>query len=95
MPVFSLFDQAPDMAPPDQCYVAETAIVIGKVRIKAGARIPDRAKPAQGCPQDQWEERQHQQKQTECIHLGVVAVVKQVEHAQRKRFSARRPDQDD
>ena len=31
MPVFSLFDQAPDMAPPDQCYVAETAIVIGKV----------------------------------------------------------------
>ena len=38
MPVFSLFDQAPDMAPPDRCYVAETAIVIGKVRIKAGAK---------------------------------------------------------
>ena len=39
MPVFSLFDQAPDMAPPDRCYVAETAIVIGKVRIKAGASL--------------------------------------------------------
>jgi carbonic anhydrase/acetyltransferase-like protein (isoleucine patch superfamily) len=39
MPVFSVFDQAPDMPPPDQCYVAETAIVIGKVRIKAGASL--------------------------------------------------------
>jgi carbonic anhydrase/acetyltransferase-like protein (isoleucine patch superfamily) len=39
MPVFSLFDQAPDMAPPDQCYVAETAIVIGRVRIKAGVSL--------------------------------------------------------
>jgi carbonic anhydrase/acetyltransferase-like protein (isoleucine patch superfamily) len=39
MPVFSLFDQAPDMAPPDLCYVAETAIVIGRVRIKAGVSL--------------------------------------------------------
>jgi carbonic anhydrase/acetyltransferase-like protein (isoleucine patch superfamily) len=39
MPVFSLFDQAPDMAPPDQCYVAETAIVIGRVRIMAGVSL--------------------------------------------------------
>src|SRR5690349_25101217 len=39
MPVFSLFGQAPDMAPSDQCYVAETAIVIGRVRIKAGASL--------------------------------------------------------
>jgi carbonic anhydrase/acetyltransferase-like protein (isoleucine patch superfamily) len=39
MPVFSLFGQAPDMAPSDRCYVAETAIVIGRVRIKAGASL--------------------------------------------------------
>jgi carbonic anhydrase/acetyltransferase-like protein (isoleucine patch superfamily) len=39
MPVFSVFDQAPEMPPPDQCYVAETAIVIGRVRIKAGASL--------------------------------------------------------
>jgi carbonic anhydrase/acetyltransferase-like protein (isoleucine patch superfamily) len=39
MPVFSVFDQAPEMPPPDQCYVAETAIVIGRVRIKAGVSL--------------------------------------------------------
>jgi len=39
MPVFSLFGQAPDMAPSDRCYVATTAIVIGRVRIKAGASL--------------------------------------------------------
>lgn len=39
MPLFSLRGQSPDMAPSDACYVAETAIVIGKVRIKAGASI--------------------------------------------------------
>jgi carbonic anhydrase/acetyltransferase-like protein (isoleucine patch superfamily) len=39
MPVFSLFDQAPDMAASDQCYVADTAIVIGKVRIRAGVSL--------------------------------------------------------
>ncbi len=39
MPVFSVFDQVPDMVPSDQCYVAETAIVIGRVRIKAGASL--------------------------------------------------------
>jgi carbonic anhydrase/acetyltransferase-like protein (isoleucine patch superfamily) len=39
MPLFSLHGERPDMAPPDQCYVAETAVVIGKVRIKVGASI--------------------------------------------------------
>ncbi len=39
MPLFSLRGQSPDMAPPNSCYVAETAIVIAKVRIKAGASI--------------------------------------------------------
>jgi carbonic anhydrase/acetyltransferase-like protein (isoleucine patch superfamily) len=39
MPVFSVFGQAPEMPPPDQCYVAETAIVIGRVRIKSGASL--------------------------------------------------------
>jgi carbonic anhydrase/acetyltransferase-like protein (isoleucine patch superfamily) len=39
MPLFSLDGQKPDMAPANRCYVAETAIVIGKVRIKAGASV--------------------------------------------------------
>ena len=39
MPLFSLRGEKPDMAPFDHCYVAETAIVIGKVRIKIGASI--------------------------------------------------------
>jgi carbonic anhydrase/acetyltransferase-like protein (isoleucine patch superfamily) len=39
MPVFSVFDQPPDMPPPGQYYVAETAIVIGRVRIKAGVSL--------------------------------------------------------
>jgi carbonic anhydrase/acetyltransferase-like protein (isoleucine patch superfamily) len=39
MPVFSVFDQPPDMPPPGQCYVAETASVIGRVRIKAGVSL--------------------------------------------------------
>lgn len=39
MPVFSLAGQQPDMAPPGLCYVAESAVVIGKVRIKAGASV--------------------------------------------------------
>jgi carbonic anhydrase/acetyltransferase-like protein (isoleucine patch superfamily) len=37
--LFSLRGDKPDMAPTDRCYVAETAIVIGKVRIKLGASI--------------------------------------------------------
>jgi len=39
MPVFSLQGQSPDMAPAGRCYIAETAVLIGKVRIKAGASI--------------------------------------------------------
>jgi carbonic anhydrase/acetyltransferase-like protein (isoleucine patch superfamily) len=39
MPLFSLQGEAPDLAPSDQCYVAETAVVIGKVRIKVGASV--------------------------------------------------------
>jgi carbonic anhydrase/acetyltransferase-like protein (isoleucine patch superfamily) len=39
MPLFSLGGEQPDMAPSNSCYVAETAIVIGKVRIKVGASI--------------------------------------------------------
>jgi carbonic anhydrase/acetyltransferase-like protein (isoleucine patch superfamily) len=39
MPLFSLHGERPDMAPLDQCYVAENAIIIGKVRIMVGASI--------------------------------------------------------
>ena len=39
MPFFSLRGEKPDMAPLDHCYVAETAVVIGRVRIKIGASI--------------------------------------------------------
>jgi carbonic anhydrase/acetyltransferase-like protein (isoleucine patch superfamily) len=39
MPLFSLGGEKPDMAPSEHCYVAETAVVIGKVRIKTGASI--------------------------------------------------------
>src|SRR5687768_17415420 len=39
MPLFSLRGEKPDIAPSDHCYVAETAVVIGKVRIKVGASI--------------------------------------------------------
>jgi carbonic anhydrase/acetyltransferase-like protein (isoleucine patch superfamily) len=39
MPLFSLHGEKPDLPPADQFYVAETAIVIGRVRIKAGAGI--------------------------------------------------------
>jgi carbonic anhydrase/acetyltransferase-like protein (isoleucine patch superfamily) len=39
MPVFSLAGQKPDMAPPELCYMAESAVIIGKVRIKAGASV--------------------------------------------------------
>jgi carbonic anhydrase/acetyltransferase-like protein (isoleucine patch superfamily) len=39
MPLFSLRGENPDMAPPDQCYVVESAVIIGRVRIKAGASI--------------------------------------------------------
>jgi len=38
MPLFSLRGEKPDMAV-DHCYVAETAVVIGRVRIKIGASI--------------------------------------------------------
>jgi carbonic anhydrase/acetyltransferase-like protein (isoleucine patch superfamily) len=39
MPLFSLRGETPVMAPLDHCYVADTAVVIGKVRIKIGASI--------------------------------------------------------
>lgn len=39
MPLFSLGGEKPDLPASDRCYVAETAVVIGKVRIKAGASI--------------------------------------------------------
>ncbi|MGD0023535.1 MAG: gamma carbonic anhydrase family protein [Xanthobacteraceae bacterium] len=39
MPIFSLREEKPDMAPSGQCYVADTAVVIGKVRIKIGASV--------------------------------------------------------
>lgn len=39
MPLFSLRGEKPDMVPSDHCYVAETAVIIGKVRIKVGASI--------------------------------------------------------
>lgn len=39
MPLFSLQGQKPDLAPAHLCYVAETAVLIGKVRIKPGASV--------------------------------------------------------
>jgi carbonic anhydrase/acetyltransferase-like protein (isoleucine patch superfamily) len=39
MPLFGLGGQNPDMAPAGSCWVADTAVVIGKVRIKAGASV--------------------------------------------------------
>jgi carbonic anhydrase/acetyltransferase-like protein (isoleucine patch superfamily) len=39
MALFSLAGQEPDMAPAGLCYVAESAVVVGKVRIKAGASV--------------------------------------------------------
>lgn len=39
MPLFSLQGHKPDLAPAQRCYVAETAVLIGKVRIKIGASV--------------------------------------------------------
>jgi carbonic anhydrase/acetyltransferase-like protein (isoleucine patch superfamily) len=39
MPLFSLRGEQPDVAPSDQCYVTETAIVIARVRLKPGASV--------------------------------------------------------
>jgi carbonic anhydrase/acetyltransferase-like protein (isoleucine patch superfamily) len=39
MPLFSLQGQAPELAPAGSCYVADTAVLIGKVRLKAGASV--------------------------------------------------------
>jgi carbonic anhydrase/acetyltransferase-like protein (isoleucine patch superfamily) len=39
MSLFSLRGQGPDMAPAGTCWVAETAVLIGKVRLKAGASV--------------------------------------------------------
>lgn len=39
MPLYSLDGIAPELAPPGQCYVADSAEVIGKVRLAAGASV--------------------------------------------------------
>ena len=39
MSLFSLQGQAPELAPAGGCYVADTAVLIGKVRVKAGASV--------------------------------------------------------
>jgi carbonic anhydrase/acetyltransferase-like protein (isoleucine patch superfamily) len=39
MPLFSLRGEKPEMAPSEHCYVADTAAVIGRVRIRIGASI--------------------------------------------------------
>ena len=39
MPLFRFRGEEPDMVPADQCYVAETAVVIGRVRIRMGVSI--------------------------------------------------------
>jgi carbonic anhydrase/acetyltransferase-like protein (isoleucine patch superfamily) len=39
MAVFSLHGEAPDLAPPDRYYIADSAVVIGRVRIKIGASV--------------------------------------------------------
>jgi carbonic anhydrase/acetyltransferase-like protein (isoleucine patch superfamily) len=39
MPLFSLDGQQPDLASGNFCYVAHSAVLIGKVRIKAGASV--------------------------------------------------------
>jgi carbonic anhydrase/acetyltransferase-like protein (isoleucine patch superfamily) len=39
MPLYSLAGQQPDMAPAELCYVADSAVLIGKVRIKPGASV--------------------------------------------------------
>lgn len=38
-PLYDLYGESPDMAPSDLCYVADTAVVIGRVRIRVGASI--------------------------------------------------------
>jgi carbonic anhydrase/acetyltransferase-like protein (isoleucine patch superfamily) len=39
MPLFSLHGQAPDLAAKGRCYVADTAVLIGKVRLKADSSV--------------------------------------------------------
>ena len=39
MPIYQLDGQDPDLPPPDQHYIAETAVVIGRVRLKPHASI--------------------------------------------------------
>jgi carbonic anhydrase/acetyltransferase-like protein (isoleucine patch superfamily) len=39
MSLFSLQGQAPELAPAGNCYVADSAVLIGKVRVKAGASV--------------------------------------------------------
>lgn len=39
MALFRLQGQAPELAPAGSCYVADTAVLIGRVRLKAGASV--------------------------------------------------------
>jgi carbonic anhydrase/acetyltransferase-like protein (isoleucine patch superfamily) len=39
MPLFGLHGESPNMAPSNLCYIADSAVVIGKVSIKIGASI--------------------------------------------------------
>jgi carbonic anhydrase/acetyltransferase-like protein (isoleucine patch superfamily) len=39
MPIYSLAGQMPDLPPTGQYYVADGAVVVGKVRIRAGASV--------------------------------------------------------
>lgn len=39
MPIYALDGVAPELPPPDQVFIAETAVIIGRVRIKPGANI--------------------------------------------------------
>jgi carbonic anhydrase/acetyltransferase-like protein (isoleucine patch superfamily) len=39
MPIYSLDGQAPELSPDGRCWIAETAVVIGRVRVKQDASI--------------------------------------------------------
>jgi carbonic anhydrase/acetyltransferase-like protein (isoleucine patch superfamily) len=39
MPLLSFQGERPDLAPPGRCYVADGAVIIGKVRIREGASV--------------------------------------------------------
>jgi carbonic anhydrase/acetyltransferase-like protein (isoleucine patch superfamily) len=39
MPIYELDGQGPDLPEPDRCYVADTAVLIGRVRLKPDASV--------------------------------------------------------